>query len=81
LRGIDDRGTQVTRGGRESVFFGADTAKAKSFQAAGTGWDPGAKPSNEFVGAQGPARTIRRGNTVYRVDPAGKVLDKRARKR
>jgi hypothetical protein len=81
LRGIDDRGQQVLRGGRESVFFGADTAKAKSFQAAGTGWDPGPKPSNEFVGAKGAQRTITRGNTVYVVDSAGNVLSKRAKRR
>lgn len=79
-RGIDDRSTQVLRGGRESVFFGADTAKAKGFQAAGTGWDPGPKPSNEFIGAAGPQRTIVRGNTTYLVDQAGKVLSKRPRR-
>jgi hypothetical protein len=76
-RGIEDTGLQVQRGGREQVFLGTDTATAKSAQAAATGWDPGAKPKNEFTGAGGTHRVIVRGNTAYVVDPSGKVLSTR----
>jgi hypothetical protein len=75
-RGIEDRNTGVTRVGREQVFLGSDTDRAKVAQATASGWDPGARPSNEFGGAT-PHKVIVRGNTAYIVDPSGKVISTR----
>jgi hypothetical protein len=66
----------VTRAGREQVFLGSDTDRAKVAQATASGWDPGARPSNEFGGAT-PHKVIVRGNTAYIVDPSGKVISTR----
>lgn len=74
-RGIADTGTQVQRAGREQVFLGTDTAAARAAQATASGWDPGARPANEF----GQHRVIQRGNTDYIVDPTGKVVGTRRR--
>jgi hypothetical protein len=80
-RGVDDRSLALLRGGREQTFFGLDTATAKAAQAAATGWDPGARPSNEFVGPQGPYRTIVQGNRTLGIGPGGDVLFRRPRRR
>jgi hypothetical protein len=79
-RGIQDTGTTVQRAGREQVFLGTDTAAAKAGQATASGWDPGARPANEYMGGQyGQHRVIQRGNTDYIVDPTGKVVGTRRR--
>lgn len=80
-RGISDQGLGVQRAGREQVFLGLDSDRARQAQAQATGWDPGPKPANEFGGPLGPHRVIRRGSTDYVVDPSGKVLSTRPRRR
>ena len=61
-RGGQDRSTALTRAGREDLAFGLDIGAQKAFQAAGAGWTPAVRPSNEFVDAQGrPYRVIMQG--------------------
>lgn len=42
-RGVTDRGTALSRGGREDRAFGLDTAAEKLYQATQSGWVPPAK--------------------------------------
>ena len=51
-RGVEDRGTALTRAGRELASFGTDTAEQRAFQA-GQAWWGNAAPSNEFRTAAG----------------------------
>lgn len=81
-RQVGDTNLGVQRAGREQIFLGGDTTAAKSAQAAQSGWDPGAKPKNEFTGGPyGAHQVIVRGKTAYGVDPSGKVLFQRAARR
>lgn len=82
-RSFQDRGTQLTRAGRENSQFGIDTEAQKGFQAAGTGWDPGTRPKGEYVSpTKGPWQIRDVGGIRYRVDPKGRVLSqKRLRRR
>lgn len=81
-RSFQDRATALTRGGRENAQFGIDTEAQKSFQAAGTGWDPGTRPRGQFVSPDGKPYEVKVvGNIKYRVDPQGHVLSKQLRPR
>jgi hypothetical protein len=43
-RGVTDRGTALTRAGREDRAFGLDTAAERLYQASQAGWVPPRKP-------------------------------------
>ena len=69
-RGVQDRGTTLTRAGRELTAFGTDTAEQRAFQAGQAGWQ-NASPSNEFRTAAGnPYRVIQ--SKDWLVGPGGK---------
>ena len=69
-RGVQDRGTTLTRAGRELTAFGTDTAEQRAFQAGQAGWQ-NAAPSNEFRTAAGnPYRVIQ--SKDWLVGPGGK---------
>ncbi len=69
-RGVEDRGTGLTRAGRELTSFGTDTAEQRAFQA-GQAWWVNAAPSNEFRTAAGnPYRVIQ--SKSWLVGPGGK---------
>jgi hypothetical protein len=76
-RQFQDLTTGLTRAQREGTQFGLDTSAEKAYQASGAGWDPGVKPSNEYVGPQGVYRGINRGGTYYRINPDGSIRSKR----
>lgn len=77
-RSFQDRATTLTRGERENTQFGLDTEAQKAFQAAGTGWDPGTRPSYQHLGPTGPYRFKTVAGIRYRVDPTGKVIARRS---
>lgn len=73
-RGVEDRGTALTRAGRELTSFTTDTAEQRAFQAGQTGWSNQA-PSNEFRSASGkPYRVITSKNWL--IGPDGKRTKK-----
>lgn len=76
-RRYQDRTTQLTQAQREAAFFGQDTAAAKIFQATGSGWDPGSRPSNEFGSGANVHRVVRVGNQSVAYRPDGSVLWRR----
>ena len=65
---MEDRGTALTRAGRELTSFGTDTAEQRAFQAGQT---VNRAPSNEFRTAAGnPYRVIQ--SKDWLVGPGGK---------
>lgn len=76
-RRYQDRTTQVTRAERENTAFGLDIGAQRSYQAAGAGWDPEPKPSNEFGTGANAYRVLRQGNTSVAYRPNGTVLWRR----
>lgn len=80
-RRSQDRVTGLTRALREGSAFGLDASSQRYAQAAANGWRPPTRPSNEFVDpATGLAhRTIIHGDTVYSVDPSGRIIGRRRR--
>lgn len=76
-RAYQDLNSTLTRGKREGAFFGLDVAGEKAYQASGAGWDPGARPANEFIGPKGPYRGVRRGGTYFGINPNGSVRFRR----
>lgn len=77
-RGAEDRGTALTRAGRENTLFGGDVAAQRFYQATGTGWEMPTKPSTEGTQA---------GITYHHVDashvklPSGEVISNAELKR
>ena len=74
-RTTTDLGNQLTRAGRELGAFGLDTASAKAFQAAQSGWQPPTKPANEFTSPGGTTYRVLKGKggPIY-VDRLGRRL-------
>jgi hypothetical protein len=70
-RGVDDRALDTARAGRELGFYNQDVGAARFFQAGQIGYTPPQRPSNEFVGANGPYRVVMRGGRKFRVTPSG----------
>jgi hypothetical protein len=76
-RRYQDRTTQLTQAQRELAFFGQDIGNQRAFQAAGSGWDPGQGPTNEYTKNGQTYRVVREGNQSVAYLPTGKVLWKR----
>lgn len=81
-RGYQDRTLALTQAQREASQFGLDATAQRNFLATANGWNPGARPSNEFTDPRTgqPYRLLRAGNSNVRVDPSGKVIDRRLRR-
>jgi hypothetical protein len=81
-RGYQDRTLALTTAQREAQTFGLDASVQRNFQATQSGWDPGARPANEYTDPRTgqPYRVLRAGKGNVRVNPLGQVIDRRLRR-